>query len=59
MTKVRVIKDNIEVGWFKDLQPGINCIIETCKLHKFDISLYKLVDYYDSKVLWTGESIVD
>ena len=53
--KVKVFKNGQEVGWYKDLVPGINAIEATCKNMGYDIKEYELRDYNnEKKVLWNG-----
>jgi hypothetical protein len=61
MTKVKVYKNGSEVGWYKDLVPGINAIKATCENMGYDLKEYELRDYEDEKkVLWRGiEAVVD
>ena len=54
--KVRVYKDSVEVGWFKDEVVGANAVISTCQVHGFDITAYHFTDYEDTKkIVWKGE----
>lgn len=54
-TKVRVYKNGVECGWYKDIIPGQNAIIATCKLRGYDITQYEFRDFEDdTKVLWIG-----
>lgn len=54
MIPVIVYKNDIEMGWFKDLQGGMICVQATCKNHGFDISQYKLVCKETKNILWNG-----
>ena len=55
-TKVRVFKNGVEVGWFKDIVPGANALINSCRVHGFDIEQYDFRDYDTAKnILWKGE----
>jgi hypothetical protein len=55
-TKVRVFKNNVEVGWFKDITPGSNALINACKVHGFDITEYHFTQFEDTKkIVWKGE----
>lgn len=55
-TKVRVFKNDQEIGWYKDIKPGANAVIATCKNLGFDITQYYFTEYDDtSKVVWRGE----
>lgn len=59
MNKVKVYKNGQEVGWYKDLVPGINAIKATCKNMGYDIREYELRDYTDEKkILWNGSEAV-
>lgn len=54
-TKVRVYKRGIEVGWYKDIIPGINAVIATCKNLNMDIKDFEFREYEnDSNVVWRG-----
>lgn len=59
MIPVVVVKNGEQVGWFKDIRPGINCLIESCKINNFDIRDYELRDYYDGIILWSGSKESD
>lgn len=60
MTKVKVYKNGYEVGWYKDLVPGINSIKATCENMGYDLKEYELRDYEDEKkVLWSGIEIAN
>ena len=53
--KVKVFKKGVEVGWYKNLVPGVNAIKATCKNMGYDIKEYELRDYETAKkVLWSG-----
>ena len=53
--KVKVFKKGIEVGWYKNLVPGVNAIKATCKNMGYDIADYELRDYETAKIiLWRG-----
>ena len=53
--KVKVYKNGKEVGWYKDIVPGANAVIATCKKWGFDITQYEFRDYDDDKkVVWRG-----
>jgi hypothetical protein len=55
MQKVRVYKNGVEVGWYKDIVPGANAVIATCKLRGMDICDYEFRDFDDDKkVVWRG-----
>lgn len=55
LIKVKVFKDGKEVGWYKDLVPGVNAIKATCHNMGYDIKAYELRDYETAKkVLWSG-----
>ena len=54
--KVKVYKRGVEVGWFKDIVPGANAVINACKYHKFDITEYEFRDFEDTtKIVWRGQ----
>ena len=54
-TKVKVFKNGVEVGWQKDIVPGKNAVIASCKVHGFNIEEYEFRDYETAKkVLWKG-----
>lgn len=54
--KVRVYKNGKEVGWYKDIVPGANAVIATCRSLGFDITEYEFRDYEnDEKIVWKGE----
>lgn len=59
MVKVLVVKNGEKMGWFKDLQPGINCILESCKTNKFDIRDYELRDMEGGIILWSGRKYIE
>lgn len=59
MIPVLVYKNEVEMGWFKDLEGGINCIRETCRNQGFDINEYKLVCKESKKILWNGTDDYD
>lgn len=59
MIRVVVVKNGKEIGWFKDLQPGINCILESCKVHDFDIKEYELRHYEEGNILWSGKKYTE
>lgn len=53
--KVKVFKNGVEVGWYKNLVPGVNAIKATCKNMGFNIEDYELRDYETAKIiLWRG-----
>ena len=53
--KVKVFKNGVEVGWYKNLVPGVNAIKATCKNMGFNIEAYELRDYETAKkILWRG-----
>lgn len=55
LIKVKVFKRGQEVGWYKDIVPGVNAIKATCERQGFDIKEYELRDYETAKkVLWNG-----
>jgi len=55
-TKVKVFKDGIEVGWFKDIIPGANAIIGACIYHGFDITKYHFTEFDNTEnIVWRGE----
>lgn len=55
-TKVRVFKNDVEIGWFKDIIPGSNALINACRVHGFDIEAYEFRDWETAKnILWKGE----
>lgn len=52
---VKVFKNNIEVGWYKNLVTGINAIEATCLHIGFDVTEYELRDYATASIiLWSG-----
>ena len=54
--KVKVFKNNIECGWYKDIIPGANAIVATCKNLGFDITAYHFTDFDNIKnIVWRGE----
>lgn len=54
--KVKVYKRGVEVGWFKDIVPGANAVINACKYHNFDITEYEFRDFEDDKkIVWRGQ----
>lgn len=54
--KVKVFKDDIECGWYKDVVPGANAVIDACKHHGFDITKYHFAEYDNIKnIVWRGE----
>lgn len=54
--KVRVFKDGVECGWYKDVVPGANAVIATCKNLGYDITLYHFADYDNTEnIVWRGE----
>lgn len=54
--KVHVYKNGICIGWFKDVVPGANAVIATCRHHGYDITQYEFRDFEDDeKVVWRGE----
>lgn len=59
MIKVVVVKNGQSLGWFKDLEPGINCILESCKINHFDVKDYELRDYDYGNILWSGRKYID
>lgn len=59
MIRVVVVKDGKEVGWFKDLEPGINCIIESCKNNSLEVEKYELRHYENRNILWSGKKYTE
>lgn len=59
MNKFVLMKNGIEMGWFKNLEGGVNCILMTCKYHGrelgFDPRSYQIVDAVTREILWSGE----
>ena len=54
-TKVKVFKKGVEVGWYKDIVPGVNAVEATCEAFGFDIADYEFRLYEDeNKVVWSG-----
>lgn len=54
--KVKVFKDGVEVGWFKDIVPGANALIDACLYHGFDITKYHFAEYDNTEnIVWRGE----
>ena len=54
--KVKVFKNNKEVGWYKDHVGGANAIIATCRNQGFDITEYHFTQFEDTKkIVWKGE----
>lgn len=54
-TKVKVFKKGVHVGWYKDIEPGMNAIIATCLQHGYNIEDYEFRDFEDEKkVVWKG-----
>lgn len=54
--KVRVYKNGVEVGWYKDIVPGANAVIATCRSLGFDIEAYEFREYDNSEnIVWKGE----
>ena len=59
MQKVRVYKNGVEVGWYKDIEPGANAVIATCKLQGMNLADFEFRDYDDDKkVLWRGAEVI-
>lgn len=60
-TKVKVFKNGQEVGWYKDIIPGANAVIATCKYLGYDITQYHFTEYDNTQnIVWRGEkSMVD
>jgi hypothetical protein len=60
-TKVKVFKNGQEVGWYKDITPGANAVIATCKNLGYDITQYHFTEYDNTEnIVWRGEkSMVD
>ena len=53
--KVRVYKNGIEVGWYKDAVPGANAVIATCKNLGYDITAYEFREFdNDKNIVWRG-----
>ena len=53
--KVKVFKCGVEVGWYKNLVPGVNAIKATCKNLGYNIEDYELRDFDTGKnILWKG-----
>ena len=53
--KVKVFKKGVEVGWYKNLVPGVNAIRATCKNMGYNIEDYELRDYETARIiLWRG-----
>lgn len=60
-TKVKVFKNGKEVGWYKDIVPGANAVIATCKNLGYDITQYYFTEFDNpDNIVWRGEqSMVD
>lgn len=55
MQKVKVYKNGVEVGWYKDEVSGANAVIATCKLQGLDLNDFEFRDFEDeNKVVWRG-----
>jgi hypothetical protein len=59
MIKVLAVKNGETLGWFKDLQAGINSILESSKVNNFDIKDYELRDMEDGIILWSGRKYTE
>ena len=58
MVKVLVVKNGETLGWFKDLNPGITCVLDSCRKYNFDISDYELRSMEDETILWSGKKYI-
>lgn len=54
VNEIRVFKDGVDVGWYKNIEAGKNAIVAACKVHGFDIESYEFRDKFAKKVLWKG-----
>lgn len=52
--KVKIFKDFKEIGWAKSEYGAINTVINSCKVHGFDIKSYEIKDFDSLKVIWRG-----
>ena len=54
--KVRVYKNGIETGWFKDPVVGLNTIKAHCEFHKDDITQFEFRSYDNPDIIvWSGK----
>jgi len=59
MIKVLAVKNGETLGWFNDLQSGLNSILESCKVNNSDIKDYELRDIEDGIILWSGKKYTE
>lgn len=52
--RVKVIKNGDDVGWYKNIESGVNNVKSTCEVHGFDISHYEFRSAIDDTVVWRG-----
>jgi hypothetical protein len=52
--KIKVFKNGVESGWYKDVESGINAIKATCEVHGFVISDYEFRKFDNTTVVWRG-----
>lgn len=51
--RVQVFKNDVDVGWYKTIESGVNSIKSTCEVHSFNIEEYELRTF-DGEVVWRG-----
>lgn len=57
--KARIFKNGVQLGHSKSVQGAINAVVNTCKVHGFDVSEYVVKDYFSDVVLWEGKSYIN
>lgn len=50
--RVNVFKNGVEVGWFKNIESGVNAIEASCFVHDYNIADYELRSPFDDAVVW-------
>ncbi len=54
--KVKVLKNGIEAGWFKNHLVGINALLAHCKAHSDNIINFELRDFDNPDIIiWSGK----
>jgi hypothetical protein len=55
--KVKAFKNGVEIGWYKDILPGVNAVKALCEQRGWDISQYDFRLFDDTtQIVWRGSS---